>query len=332
MGLNKFLPNRTLIWKEWRSTLVSTAILGGFVTFASSFMLIEEILNYWGKNPPGDPYVYFPLGGGVIGFVFVALTIMLAAGLMGQERDRNTFNLLLAMPYSRRDIIYNKFVFGLGQLIVVFGLNALVMTVLILANADIQFTFGPAEIWVWTWHNIVVLSFVFAFTMLISTVSGTALGNKLLSMIFLFFPAGILELININIQYWSELRGLSEALLNWGMLLTVPLYIMVDEVMAHYNLPLVYGVLIMLVGGLYKLTQHLFARNQLENNGEVLVFEQLEGFFKLGVTVCFALLGGLILTTMLNLEQPAVAAMVYLLVGGVFWLLVSGLIKWRKPA
>ncbi len=67
----------------------------------------------------------------------------------------------------------------------------------------------------------------------------------------------------------------------------------------------------------------------MENNGEVLMFSRIEGFFKLGVAVCFALLIG---PMVMYRWDPGIstAVIVYLLVGGLFWLAVNGIINWRK--
>lgn len=46
MALNKFLPNKTLVWKEWRNNWVLISLFGGFITYMSSFKLIKEILDY----------------------------------------------------------------------------------------------------------------------------------------------------------------------------------------------------------------------------------------------------------------------------------------------
>lgn len=350
MALNKFLPNRALVWKEWRSSRAFIGIFLGYVTFVSSIKFINEILDYLNllrqgvfNETQGVTYLMHQTGDMLSfrepGYAFGAIlfTIALAAIMMGLERDQNTFNLLLSMPFSRREIIYNKFIVGLGQLLAVFGLNALIMTVIVWANPDIPFTFGAAEIWAWAWRNMLVLSFVFTFTMLISSLSGTTLGNMLLALIFLFFPFGIFALIAINAQYWIKFitprfwYGVDQALMKAGMLLTVPGYIM-DDTINQYNLWLIYGLLIILAGGFYLLTQHLFARNPLENNGEVLMFEQLEGFFKTGVAVCFALLGGPLLMHLLDISHQAIAIVSYFCVGGTFWILVNKLIKWRKAA
>lgn len=342
MGLSKFLPNRTLLWKEWFNNWVFFSTFLVAITLASSIALLNEILTYLDLLERGiNPEIYnsytvanlLSFSDELFGFISVLFTIILAAVLMGHERDQNTFSLLLSMPYSRRDLIYNKFVLGWGQILTIFVLNALVMTVLVQVYSSIPFPFDVTVIWAWALRYIIVLSFVFAFTMFISSISGTTLGNGVLSLIFLFFPMGFLALIALNLDYWDLLSGLNIFYTSKeiGFLLTVPTYIMDNSVLWYRNPLPIYGVLLILTGILYQLTQYLFARNRLENNGEVLMFEQLEGFFKLGVAVCFALLGGpLVVHTFSRPTLPSFVSISYLLVGAIFWFLVGRIIKWRK--
>ncbi|MDI6711036.1 MAG: ABC transporter permease subunit [Thermoanaerobacterales bacterium] len=341
MSFTALWPNKTLLWKEWMNTSTITAFFVGFITYISSYTLFNEIMLFREMaardiSASGGAYLHFTTADLVwFNRAFEALgsvlfVIALAAVMVGQERDRKTFDLLLAMPYSRREVIYNKFLFGFGLLLAVFVLNALIMTVLIAVNPGIV-PFDPARVWEWALRNVLVLGFVFAFTMFISSMSGTTLGNGLLALIFLFFPVGITALIAFNMDavfhlYTNELVNL---LWEIGQRLTVPAYILGIGYYEDDNLMYVYGLVILATWVLYKLTQYLFARNQMENNGEVLMFGRMEGFFKLGVAVCFALLIG---PMVMHRWNPGVftAIVVYLLVGGAFWLLVSGIINWRK--
>jgi len=166
-------------------------------------------------------------------------------------------------------------------------------------------------------------------------ISGTTLGNGILSLIFLFFPMGFPALIAVHLDYWTAQSAwnLIYDSKEIGFLLTVPTYIMDNIVLGHANLPLIYGVLVLLTGILYQLTKYLFARNRLENNGEVLMFEQLEGFFKLGVAVCFALLGGPLVINIFRMQAtPSFVLISNVLMGVIFWFLVNWIIKWRKVA
>jgi len=344
MDLRNLLPNKTLFWKEWLNNQTVFAIFLGFVTFASSITLLNEILTYadlvkQGSNPDYyNSYTVYNLlsfsgSGGLFGFVAVLLTVASAALLMGHERDQNTFNLLLAMPYSRRDLIYNKFLLGWGYLLTIFIFNALVMTVLVKVCAEIPFPFDASAIWAWALRHIVVLSFTFAFTMFISSISGTTLGNGIIALIFLYFPFGFIALTALNLEYWTSEPAwrIIHASKEISFLLTVPTYIMDNSVLWYRSLPPIYGVLLLLTGVLYQLTQCLFARNHLENNGEVLMFAQLEGFFKFGGALCFALLSGPLVVNVFNPQAtPFLVAVSGLAAGIAFWFLVNWVIKWRK--
>jgi hypothetical protein len=248
------------------------------------------------------------------------------------------------MPYSRRDILFNKVVVGLGQILIIVGVNAFLMTLLVWVNPGVPFPFGTPDIWGWALHSFLVLTFVFCFTVLIATVSGTTLGNGVLAMIFLFFPAGLYALLEINAYYWISLHSWDYAhppywiwpslFSDIALLATVPVWIIDFNALAKYNPAYLYGALVVLSAGAYALARFLFTKNPLENNGEVLVFERLEGIFKVGVVVCFALLGGPLLTALAGIHNPGalVLSLCYLLAGGVTWFLTNRLLEWRRAA
>lgn len=358
MNSRKLWPNRTLIWKDWKNSWLFFALFTGFITYVTTFTLQNEIMTYLNVRvmlPEGHYWHGFHSfnnrllsADAWVGFISVLFAVALAAMTVGQERDKETLGLLLAMPYSRRDILFNKVVVGLGQILIIFGVNALLMTVLVWVNSGIAFPFGTADIWNWALHNVLVLGFVFCFTVLIATVSGTALGNGILAVIFLFFPLGLWGLLEININYWIH-HWISFPLDSWdyahhpywiwrnlfseiAVLLTVPIWIIDFNILGNYNTVYLYSALVSLSAGAYVLAQFLFARNPLENNGEVLVFERLEGIFKLGVIACFALLGGPLLAALAGVHGPGPLALslCYLLAGDVTWFLTNRLLEWRR--
>lgn len=338
MNLTSLLPNKTLLWKDLKNSSGFGLAFIGFVTLFSSIHLLNEIRKYYDYMEQGAEYVLISISWLLsfnrfeIELGSLLFVVALGAMLMGQERERNTFELLLAMPYSRREIIYNKFIAGLGYLAAAFILNAIIMSALMQA-INIEFSSTIVDVWTWALRNVLVLAFIFAFTMMISTLSGTTVGNGLLSLIFLFFPMGFTMLIFINLKFWYDVPREIMGVLSIGELFTVPTYILHDsDIFYVYEPAFIYGLLILATMGLYKLTQYLFARNMMENNGEVLIFPQLEGLFKLGVTVCFALLGGPLLAHWLQLGSQLVLILGYLFTGGLFWVLINKIIDWRRTA
>lgn len=353
MDFTKLLPNKTLLWKEWKNNGILIIVFALFVSYVSSYSLIKGILSYYyleqGYVLEGFSYMIYEIRYllsfesdfcFMAEFVFIFFTVMLGALMVGRERDHKTYDLLLGLPYSRFDIIHNKFIAGLGQLFIVFTFNALIMTVLVLANSEISFPFGIGDIWYWAFVNVIVLSYIFAFTMFISSLSGTTLGNGLLSYIFLFFPAGIVALLALNLDFWnidfwnSSLSAWASFIGEFMVSLTPPLYLLGKDLLDEiYHVP-GYVIMFTLVFVLYYFTQRLFARNRLENNGEVLVFEETEGFFKAGVVVCFTLLCGPIVLYLLGIQRVYnhhfMGIFGYLIVGVVFWFLVNWLVKSRK--
>ncbi|MBS3975880.1 MAG: hypothetical protein KGZ75_04005, partial [Syntrophomonadaceae bacterium] len=196
--------------------------------------------------------------------------------------------------------------------------------------------------------------FIFCFTVLIATVSGTTWGNYILALIFLWFPVGFFMLLYMNFRIWIDipmeqfddpiplLRLTIEALFSLAYLKTIPLWLIAfNDLIIHQAaagiggrlvVPYLYGLLAFLSLGLYALAQFLFARNPLEKDGEVLVFERLEGFFKLGVIACFTLLAGPMVASLFARGDEIRLFLIpsYLVAGVGTWYLINRLLLWRR--
>jgi len=361
MPLNRFWPHKTLLWKDWQISWPIFVPFFLFITYATTLSLMFAIANYIAKGGPdfsgrwpeffgfanrllsAEPWVGIPL---------LLFTIALAAVSLGQERERETLGLLLAMPYSRQDILFSKVVMGLGQILLTLVVNALLMTLIIWANAGIFFPFGLPEIWGWAVHSFLVLGFIFCFTLLIAAVSGTTLGNGILALIFLWFPVGFFLLLYFSFYLWADflwadfpqgylsLFLLTDFLRNLAQLKTVPLWLLdfalIDNIAAgifgRFAAFYLYAALVFFSAGAYFLAQFLFSKNPLEKDGEVLIFERLEGIFKLGVVVCFTLLGGPMLTFLIAGGEIGTVILIpsYLIAGGGTWFLINRLLLWRR--
>ena len=358
MPLNRYLPHKTLLWKDWKTSLPVFIPFVLFITFATTFYLQVTIIGGREFIGPWPEFAYFEnrllsnefwMGAGMF-----LLAVALAAVPLGRERERETLGLLLAMPYSRQEILYSKVMVGLMQIMIALLLNALLMSLLVWANPGINYFFGLPEIWGWAGHSFLVLTFIFCFTMLIATISGTTWGNYILALISLWFPVGFFMLLFISLNIWIDipleqfddpipLLGLSiESLGHLAYLKTIPLWLIAfNDLIIHQSaaaiggrfvVPYLYGALVVFSAGAYALAQYLFARNPLEKDGEVLLFERLEGVFKLGVITCFTLMGGPMLAGLFARGDEIRLFLIpcYLAAGVGTWYLVNRLLLWRR--
>lgn len=344
MNLHNLVPNRALLWKEWKYAGGMYLGLLGVVAYLSSFQFIMD-LSRCIKYPElqvgfqMSELVNFYEGGA--SFIVMLMVVGIGAVIMGAERDKNTFNLMLAMPFSRQQIVTSKFVIGIAAIITIFTVNSLLVTSLMQAFSgyvswyDYGFGFTAGDVWRWALTNIIVLAYIFTFTLFISTLSGTTLGNGILSMIFLVFPIGFFGLILMNLQYWfpemtNSIWWTVEKILTQ---ITVPAYLLMP-VNTYLKLNVIsllsYGMIVLMIAVWYGLTVWLFNKNPMERNGEVLMFSQTEGFFKLGVTVCFALLGGVISGYVFYDFSSVFAIFGYVITGALAWWAVTRLIERRK--
>lgn len=348
MVLSKYLPGKTLLWKDLRVIWGTMTVFATYLTMITSVKLIYSINNVTSYPDRYQATVTFPSTYGFSAAFFTLFTVLLASSLVGRERDHKTFNLILALPYSRHQILNSKYIVGFLFLPLVFAGNALIMTAALGITNGVEFSFTVADIWLWALRHILILWYVYTFSMVIATVSGNSTGNIVLSLIFLFFPLGFLYLSLLNIEFWGVYIDLSlfyvSALENFyttiGLLLTAPLYILapVNHFRGGFNHTLFFVLLMLMMVGWYNLSHYLFKHNQMENNSEVLMFPKLEPVFKVGVTVCFAMVGAPFFAYYFNvsprdgLTAMGITALLYLAVGAGVWLATHKLIGWRKPA
>jgi ABC-type transport system involved in multi-copper enzyme maturation permease subunit len=233
--------------------------------------------------------------------ILLIMPIITAVLLIGEERRTKTFDLLSVMPYTRGQIYFNKILAGISTLCIPYGIN-------FLATAGMRAFIEPAssiytrmDLYEWLWLSIVPMLLFYSFTVFMGMIVGTTLAQMILTGIFMIFPMGFWGLVYMNL----DVLGLNE---NHSFVMS-----RVNEVLRYLTLPLYlqpesfyYGkaqdgtfqlsIILMVVSfALLVISKLLFMKNKMERNGEILLFQNFETFFKIGVAFCTMLLmGGLI--------------------------------------
>ncbi|QKS70706.1 ABC transporter permease subunit [Paenalkalicoccus suaedae] len=224
--------------------------------------------------------------------VIIALIITVLAALMiGLERNTRRNDFTFALPYSRKSLFLAKWALGMTAILGSFIVNFIIAYLLIYFSS---FSYALdlvslTEIFV---APLIAFAMFYSFALFIGTISGEMISQIVLTFIFGFFPLGFSTLVydffltnNIatilpSINYW-----------NWIEYIT-PLYSVVGANLSLIGF-LINGILTVLftVGGIY-----LYQENKIEHNGEFLIFKRLTIVFLIGITLCFSLLGGLFIS------------------------------------
>ncbi|WP_077368519.1 ABC transporter permease subunit [Anaerosalibacter sp. Marseille-P3206] len=225
--------------------------------------------------------------------IVIVVPVVVAAILFGEEKRRKTFEVLSTMPFTRYEIFFSKLLVALVAIVFPFLLNGLIMLLALVLNSNLRIFYSAIQVLTWIikfiYYQLPFLSFAFLF----GTLAGTTIAQFILTAIFLVFPMGFTYLLFSNISCWLRsgfwrLSGFSDI---WDK---VAEYSFFEVFNSSYRGSKHYIYYITLSIVLFIISKILFDKNKIERSGETLEFENIETFFKVGVTVCTALLMGLI--------------------------------------
>ena len=258
--------------------------------------------------------------------IVMVVPIVISAILFGEEKRRKTFEVLSAMPFTRYEIFFNKLLVALLAIVFPFLLNGLIMILGVALNSNLKMFYSAIQVLTWAikhiYYQLPFLSFAFLF----GTLTGTTIAQFILTAIFLVFPMGFTYLLFANISCWLRsgfwrLSGFGDGI--WDK---VAEYSFFEVFNSSYRGPKHYIYYIILSIVLFIISKILFDKNKIERSGETLEFENIETFFKVGVTVCTALLMGLI--SVWIFDDISYRASVYKSIFLVLGYIVGGLLGW----
>jgi ABC-type transport system involved in multi-copper enzyme maturation permease subunit len=219
-------------WRESRarfllSTVALTVICASFVFFHrdASNGLSDEPLSYL-------VYVWRITYKGYLRELFMILAIMLGIGGLARERDHRTAGFTLALPVSRWRLLVTRTLVGLGQVVLLATLPAIVLPVL---SPLIGQAYPASQAWAFTVLWATVGSLIFATSLLASvlfTGEFTAPVVAILGLAAYSFLADMRPLeryltdihdvmSGIDMPYFAESTGVLTGPLPWATMFTV---------------------------------------------------------------------------------------------------------------
>lgn len=221
--------------------------------------------------------------------ISILAPIVMAIILFGEEKRRKTFEVLSTMPFTRYEIFFNKLLVSLVAIILPFVINSLIMLLALGLSSNLRMFYSARDVLLWCIKIIYQQMPVLGFSFLFGALTGTTIAQFILTGIFLVFPIGFFTLISDNLDYWglklSSAPGVvSEKFVNYSIL-------GVFDSPYHGAKYYIYYIVLSII--LIFLSKILFDKNKVERSGETLEFENIETFFKVGVSICFALLMGI---------------------------------------
>lgn len=251
---------------------------------------------------------FFATGQGLVvaltGTLIIFGTFVVGIDIMGRKYDS-----LNAMPFRREEVILTKWVIAALTVIIPMLLSFVVISFVYAGNKDILEAYMDGNmIFQWFLINSLAFLFVVTFIMLIQSLSGKNVIGGIVGFIFLILPIGLFMLISGFIrvlrlnpyilpeeQYYNLLKKFESIAYNTSL----GFYnfdLRDDFAISVYEKSWILAVAIIV---LVILLVYSFKKIPLERNGYIVIFKPLEMIFKVGVSICFGLLGGVIASQML---------------------------------
>lgn len=254
---------------------------------------------------------FFVTGQGLQGLIVVLAGTLIIIGTfaVGIDIMGRRYDSLNAMPFRREEVIFTKWIIAALTVIIPMILTFVVISFIYTGNKDILKVYMDFNmIFQWVLINSLALLFIVTFIMLIQSLSGKNIIGGVVGSIFLVLPMGLSMLITgfLRVLAWNPNIISEDQYYNMMMKIES---IAVKTSLGFYNIDLednyrsgVYeksAILAVAVIILVALLIFSFKKIPLERNGYIVIFKPLEMIFKVGVSVCFGLLGGLISSQML---------------------------------
>ncbi|WP_078555098.1 hypothetical protein [Bacillus alkalicellulosilyticus] len=320
--------SKALFVKEWKP--IKLFALGLLLIYMFGYpVLITSQLDSWKQmemhyqTSPTQLDVSMALQGGFASVISTFLIILMAAMFIGAERNTRRNDFSFALPYKRNVMFMSKWLLGVAVIVIPFSISYLIAYFMV---ATSEYGVLVESVSVRELYLIPLLGYLatFSFAMLIGTIAGELVSQVILTFIFIFFPLGFLFLVhgftNVVFDFYFNQTLYFEYFV-WPLYSIEPLY------SGPIWVPLMATIVFTMLG------QWLYEKNQIEYNGEFLVFKELEPLFKIGMVLCFSLLGGLMVSGFVSYMYSTLAIIFYwigfFLFGILSWFMTTGLMKMK---
>lgn len=316
--MNKII-NKALFYKEWINvrwvTLFTIVILLYFKFYGVISVLNQNKVfiklhgrvwtNRWFNNGLFNKSNYF--------FVMVLIIILLSIILFAGEKTSETQGFIVSMPFTRKEIILNKWIVGVLSILISFALTYIVLSLFYVANiGGLDTRLNPySDIVKWFFIDTFQYICIFTFMVLVQAVMGNSIVSAIVGGIILEVPFYITTVVQEivlrtsnysldNLRYlafqraegWLNIYGYNAAKQQW---FNTEQNRGNDMYQTYYYND--YGLKLLILFILTCLFLYLayvaYKKRNLEYNLRLVVFKNLEPVLIWGIAICIGLLAGI---------------------------------------
>ncbi|MBX4264635.1 ABC transporter permease subunit [Clostridium estertheticum] len=317
--MNKII-NKALFYKEWinvRWVTLLTIITLLFYKVYGVISLLNRNKMYMEYNIGSRTDRWF--NNGLYGmnsyyFVMVLVVIILTIILFKGEKTSETQGFIASMPFTRKEIIINKWLVGVVSLLISFVITYIFLSLFYFANINgLGKTLNPySDIVKWFFMDTFQYICIFTFIMLVQAVMGNSIVSGMVGGIILGVPIFISMVVKeLGMRYYQYSRSISTILEKISGWTNIYNYNVAKQKSFHpnsaenvnqdyyqnfyysnYNLKLL--VLFLLTCLFLFLAYVAYRKRNIEYNLRLIVFKNLEPVFVCGIAICSGLLAGVI--------------------------------------
>ncbi|NNU78790.1 ABC transporter permease subunit [Clostridium estertheticum] len=318
--MNKII-NKALFYKEWINvrwvtiltiiTLLFYKVYGVISQLNFNKKFMEEQGKVWtdrwfNNGLHARDHTYF--------IIMIFVVIILATILFIGEKTSETEGFIASMPFTRKEIIFNKWLVGVVSLLISFVVTFMILSIFYFANGSgLDATLNPYwDIVRWFFMDEFQYICIFTFVILIQAVMGNSIVSSIVGGIALLVPwfitmivqdlvrgyYGFNEYLSIvfdKVGGWLNIYSYNTTSFNWVNIKTNSGK---DTYRSYYylNYKLKLLVLFVLTCLFLYLAYVAYKRINLEYNLRLVVFKNLKPVFIYGVSICSGLFGGSVFT------------------------------------
>lgn len=308
--MNKIV-NKALFYKEWINvrwvTLLTVIVLLYFNVFGVMSQLnMNRIISKqggvgnlrWFNNGLYGKDTYF--------FVMVFVIVLLSVILFIGEKTSETQGFMASMPFTRKEIILNKWFVGVLSIIISFVVTYIFLSLFYASNINsINTVLNPySDIVKWFFINMIQYICIFTFMMLIQSVMGNSIVSGIVGAIILLVPWFVVVVVKeIITQVTKQSFLLFDKASDWiniyGYNLAHQEYFNVvsnnvttSYINYDYNDYILKVLILSILTCLFLYLSFVsYKKRNLEYNLKLIAFKSLEPVFIGGVSLCSGLLG-----------------------------------------
>ncbi|MCB2352918.1 ABC-2 transporter permease [Clostridium estertheticum] len=316
--MNKIL-NKGLFYKEWinvRWVTLLTIIVLLFYKVYGLISLLSRNKMYMEYNIGGRTDRWF--NNGLYGessyyFVMVFVVIILAIILFKGEKTSETEGFIASMPFTRKEIIINKWLVGVLSLLISFIVTYIFLSIFYVTNInDLNTTLNPySDIVRWFFIDTFQYICIFTFIMLMQAVMGNIIVSGMVGGIILgvpiFISMVVQELVMRYYEYSQSINIILEKINGINGWVNIYSYNVAkqksfypnpaENINQDYYQNFYYSnykskllVLFLLTCLFLFLANLAYRKRNIEYNLRLIVFKNLEPVFIGGVAICSGLL------------------------------------------